>query len=168
MTYKRQCNVIKCAGVMSRDGLCPTHWRQQKAGKILSIDPNKEYILHPIHGKLPTKYWKQRKELNIYANRKHIVYPTHKTAAEHSTWLNMKARCEKKNNPSYRYYGAKGITVSLAWSESFDQFYHDMGPKPESKYTGIKGYSIDRIDNSKGYSKDNCRWATFKQQTSNH
>ena len=47
------------------------------------------------------------------------------------------------------------------WKESFEAFYRDMGPRPSNEH------SIDRKDNSKGYSKDNCRWATKKEQNNN-
>jgi hypothetical protein len=75
----------------------------------------------------------------------------------YTTWMSMKNRCHNKNEPSYKYYGAKGIFVCDEWHE-FENFYNDMGEPP------TKDHSIDRIDNSKGYSKDNCRWATRKQQ----
>lgn len=49
-------------------------------------------------------------------------------------------------------YINKGVTCSPEWRASFKTFMEDMGPCPE-------GYEIDRKENGKGYSKDNCRWA---------
>lgn len=80
-------------------------------------------------------------------------------SAEYESWYDMRRRVFKKNRPNYRWYGAKGITICDEWL-SFDTFYSDMGKRPE-------GTSLDRIDNTKGYCKENCRWATSKQQSRN-
>lgn len=76
------------------------------------------------------------------------------------TWSLLKYRCNNPNSPDYKDYGGRGITVCPTWVDDVKQFYADMGDKPEGK-------TIDRIDNEKGYSKDNCRWATGKEQSRN-
>lgn len=74
-------------------------------------------------------------------------------------WCGMKSRCNNKNHKDYILYGAKGIGYDPRWEE-FVFFLDDMGHAPA-------GHSLDRIDYSLGYSKDNCRWATPKQQARN-
>jgi hypothetical protein len=74
-------------------------------------------------------------------------------------WASMKARCSDENKEFYKYYGGRGIAVCDRWKD-FENFYADMGDRPE-------GLSLDRIDNNKGYSPDNCRWATNLQQRRN-
>ena len=76
------------------------------------------------------------------------------------SWGGMKQRCYNPNNKKYHNYGGRGITVCDEWFKSFKKFFEDMGQCPE-------GMSIDRIDVSKGYYKENCRWATQKQQQNN-
>jgi hypothetical protein len=80
---------------------------------------------------------------------------------EYRVWQGMKARCYNKNSNSYKYYGEKGITVCDEWLNSFETFLKDMGNKP-----GLR-YSIERINNLKGYSKENCKWALIQEQNSN-
>jgi hypothetical protein len=81
---------------------------------------------------------------------------------EHRIWKMMKSRCSNQNYTDYKNYGGRGITVCDEWNNSFEQFYADMGPRPSMKHT------LDRIDNSKGYSPDNCKWSTRSEQNRNH
>lgn len=72
----------------------------------------------------------------------------------------MKARCLRETSPDFKRYGGRGITVCDRWL-SFVNFMDDMGRRPS------RLYSLDREDNDKGYSPDNCRWATKVQQDNN-
>jgi len=74
-------------------------------------------------------------------------------------WAGMKQRCMNPKAPGYKWYGALGVKVCDEWL-IFENFLEDMGERPE-------GMSLDRIDSTKNYCKDNCRWATAKQQIRN-
>src|SRR5688572_19875224 len=75
------------------------------------------------------------------------------------SWDHMIQRCTNPNNDRYAHYGGRGITVCARW-RSFENFLVDMGEAP-------LGHSIERKDNDKGYSPDNCKWATVTEQSRN-
>lgn len=75
-------------------------------------------------------------------------------------WQAMRYRCHYEGHASYAYYGGRGITVCERW-QVFENFAEDMLP------TWEKGLTLERIDNSKGYYLENCRWATRGDQMRN-
>lgn len=78
----------------------------------------------------------------------------------YSSWLRMRSRVLNEGNNRFYRYGARGITCDPRWLESFEEFFKDMGPCPV-------GHSIERENNDEGYSKENCSWATPKEQARN-
>lgn len=75
-------------------------------------------------------------------------------------WISMKQRCINPNSHSAKHYYKKGIRVCDEWME-FENFFNDMyGTYQEGLY-------IDRIDNSLGYNKENCRWVTVLESNRN-
>ena len=81
----------------------------------------------------------------------------------------MKNRCYNESHESYAKYGARGITICDEWMENINSFLDwsmDNGYKYEPE-NGRNKWSIDRIDNDKGYSPDNCRWTTASVQCAN-
>jgi len=94
------------------------------------------------------------------ARRTHGETIGQEISAEYKTWQGIWQRCNNPNSQIYANYGGRGIKVCERWSD-FSAFLSDMGRRPSSQH------SIDRIDNNKGYSPDNCRWATPIQQRRN-
>ena len=90
---------------------------------------------------------------------------------EYRSWYAMVRRCTKENQSGYKKYGAEGIKLCDRWQGGygFKNFLEDMGEKPKHGNTigGMPLYSIDRIDASKGYYKENCRWSNWQEQAAN-
>lgn len=83
---------------------------------------------------------------------------------EYQTWENLKQRCLNPKNPSYPRYGGKGISLYAKWAGDAEMFIKyvrkHLGPRPE-------GFSLDRIEGSKGYEPGNLRWADVATQNNN-
>ena len=89
-------------------------------------------------------------------NPSHLIHGQANKTKTYRTWKEMRQRCSNPNATQYKWYGTKGITVS-DWWYTFENFRTDMGERPEGK-------TLDRINPDKGYEKNNCRWATPKEQ----
>lgn len=89
----------------------------------------------------------------------HIKGASTRLRAEYQSWRGALARCLDSENPGYKYYGGRGITICDRW-RTFRAFYDDMGSRPP-------GYTLERINVNGNYEPDNCRWATKDDQRRN-
>lgn len=80
----------------------------------------------------------------------------------YKTWCNMIQRCTNPNHKAYKNYGGRDITVCEEWLD-----IANFVAWCDVTYPNIEGYTLDRIDNDKGYSPDNCRWADRSTQGTN-
>jgi hypothetical protein len=99
------------------------------------------------------------RDKTIAASLKHGHTANRKRSPEYRAWMSMKRRCLYPGHDSYTYYSK--IPIAHEYLESFERFLEDVGPRPSSNY------SIDRIDNLKGYVPGNLRWATREMQIQN-
>lgn len=101
-----------------------------------------------------------KSEANSIVHRKHGMSETRLN----NILYGMKQRCYNRNSQRYSDYGGRGITVCPEW-------LGEHGLENFAKWALENGYadnlSIDRIDNDKGYSPDNCKWSTSKEQANN-
>jgi DNA-binding XRE family transcriptional regulator len=82
-------------------------------------------------------------------------------APEYNAWWNMIARCGNPNNVMYHRYGARGISVCQRWLDDYENFFHDVGKRPSSRY------SLERKNKDGNYEPGNVKWATRREQSRN-
>ena len=92
-----------------------------------------------------------------------MTYWTHglSNSSIYQTWKGMIARCHCASSKDYYKYGGRGIRVCARWRRNFPAFLEDMGERPTHKH------QLDRKNGLLGYSPQNCRWATPKEQNQN-
>jgi len=105
-------------------------------------------------------------EMLMERNRGNSLGQTHGYSKHYlyRTWVMMVKRCHDSTWKDYKHYGLRGIEVQCSWRDEPNNFIKwvdvNLGIRPN-------GSTLDRIDNNKGYSEGNLRWATHKQQRSN-
>lgn len=91
--------------------------------------------------------------------RQAAIHHGYTRTTTYRSWTGLRQRCTNRRHPRYADYGGRGITYDPAWA-TFEQFLADMGEAPPDR-------SLDRVNNDGPYSKENCRWATRSEQSSN-
>lgn len=125
--------------------------------RLFSEEDNFQILCYNCHTNVKSK--EEREE------RKTISSLREDHEGEYQTWSNMNDRCLNPKATGYYYYGGKGVTVCDNWKRDgtvtpFLNFLLDMGCRPEGK-------TLDRIDYTKDYNPQNCRWATYQEQARN-
>lgn len=82
-------------------------------------------------------------------------------------WAGIKNRCYNEKASNYKYYGAKGITMCSEWKNSFEKFHDWAFENGYDETANAQSCTIDRIDITKGYYPDNCRWVDHTVQCNN-
>lgn len=148
------CSVDGCGNSLYAKGFCHKHYdKSRKYGNPLHDATIKRKSCHVDNCQTPThshgycrKHWRRLKN-----NGDPLKVKSKGSLSPYSIWRNIRYRCNNPNCKDYPRYGGRGIKVCKEW-DSFEQFHKDMGDKP------FLEAQIDREDNDKNYSPDNCRW----------
>ena len=85
----------------------------------------------------------------------------------YKVFRDMKTRCYNSNSPDFKNYGGRGITICDEWLNDFSVFYKWAYENGYDETAPKMACTIDRIDNDKGYSPQNCRWVDIATQNQN-
>lgn len=122
-----------------------------------------------VHREWAAKNRDRSREINRASRVRHAVELCERererraAVPEYLHWKHMNQRCHNREHPKFADYGGRGILVCAEWRGpgGFDRFLSHIGRRP------ARGYSVDRIDNDRGYEPGNVRWATAQQQARN-
>ena len=131
-------------------------FRNHSAFWLCRCDCGVEMIMK---GSIVTRKDKPQKSCKTCYEKRRLLHGMTGTK-EFFAWRGILSRCTCETDEAYSDYGGRGITVCDRWLE-FKNFFEDMGYAPTEKHT------LDRIENDKGYCKENCRWTTMKVQANN-
>ena len=89
-------------------------------------------------------------------------------ASFYTRWGHIIRRCTKPNHPRFHDYGGRGVGVCDSWMK-FSSFRDDMFTSfiESTLVHGLLNTTIERVDNNRGYCRDNCIWETRTRQNQN-
>ena len=95
----------------------------------------------------------EKEKLRTHNLSKHPLY---------RVWDAIRYRCNNPNASNFKNYGGRGIKISDEWNNNFLNFYNWA---IENNWS--KELEIDRINNDLGYSRENCRIVSSKENARN-
>ena len=138
-------------------------------GEVYKKFPTKTSKQKATYGLFECQYCKKEFETQINSvkrgqTRSCGCFATHGLGSNkfYQTWYGMLQRCTNLEHRSYKWYGARGITVCEEWLDVVN-----FVAWAESTHPNMEGYTLDRIDNDKGYSPENCTWSDKTTQAIN-
>ena len=138
-------------------------------GEVYKKFPTKTSKQKATYGLFECQYCKKEFETQINSvkrgqTRSCGCFATHGLGSNkfYQTWYGMLQRCTNLEHRSYKWYGARGITVCEEWQD-----VTNFVAWAESTHPNMEGYTLDRIDNDKGYSPENCTWSDKTTQAIN-
>jgi hypothetical protein len=158
------CNYLGCENPVKTAGYCGKHYQQlHRKGLLTKIYNGRKKCEIPGCKRFNSSdglCYVHKRHLDLYgdalAGKFYTKFERHNSSYKrvYKIYRGMLNRCFLVTSSSYKDYGERGISVCDRWRESFSSFLEDMGECPSPTH------QLDRIDNNKGYSAENCVWAT--------
>lgn len=150
------CGITDCKLKYYAKGYCRKHYKENICLGICSVKDCTRWL---VAREMCERHYRLFMRGSDVHQRQREMHGLRKTST-YQIWAQMRARCNNPKHKMYKYYGGRGIKVCDRWNDSFILFLEDMGVRPS-------GLTLERIDNDKGYFKENCKWATNYEQSCN-
>lgn len=160
-SYRTKINIGDILSTMTYLGYSPTTSDRQRGVFMCSCGVELTAHLSEVKRGRSTSCGCKGREATRKRSTTHGHARHGQVSSEYKSWRCMRKRCLDPSHEEYHRYGGRGLSIEPTWVLDFQSFINDMGLKPSRKHT------LERLNNDLGYFKENCMWATMKEQANN-